>query len=118
MVLVVEDDATVRGLIVEVLQELGYLHLEASGAATALPILQSRRRIDLLVTDVGLPNVNGRQLAELARAVRPELKVLFVTGYAENAAVRAGFLAPGMDMLVKPFALDVLGAKIREMLTR
>jgi CheY-like chemotaxis protein len=91
MVSVVAEDSTVRRLIVEVLQELGYQHLEASGAATALPILQSRRRIDLLVTDVGLPNVNGRQLAELAREARPGPKVLFVTGYAENAAVRGGF---------------------------
>jgi DNA-binding response OmpR family regulator len=67
---------------------------------------------------VGLPHVNGRQLAELAREARPGLKVLFVTGYAENATMRGGFLSPGMDMLVKPFALDALGAKIREMLTR
>jgi CheY-like chemotaxis protein len=118
VVLVVEDDTTVRHLIIEVLRELGYQHLEASEARTALPILQSQRRIDLLVTDVGLPHVNGRQLAELAREARPGLKVLFVTGYAENATMRGGFLSPGMDMLVKPFALDALGAKIREMLTR
>ena len=65
------------------------------------------------MTDVGLPNMNGRQLAEIARTLRPSLKVLFVTGYAESAAVRHGFLEPGVDMLTKPFALDALGTKIR-----
>jgi DNA-binding response OmpR family regulator len=94
------------------------LRVEASDAHAAIPILQSKRRIDLLVTDVGLPHVNGRRLAELARETRPELRVLFITGYAENAAVRGGFLAAGMDMLSKPFALDTLGAKIREMIER
>ena len=69
-----------------------------------------------MVTDVGLPKMNGRQLAEMARAVRPGLKVLFVTGYAEKAAVRHGFLEPGMAMLMKPFTLDALATKVREML--
>jgi len=80
-----------------------------------MTILRSGARIDLLLTDVGLPLMNGRQLAEFARESRPEIKVLFVTGYAENAAVRDGFLDRGMDMLTKPFALNVLGLKIREM---
>jgi DNA-binding response OmpR family regulator len=80
------------------------------------PILQSHERIDLLVTDVGLPKINGRQLAEMARAERPGLKVLFVTGYAKQAAVRHGFLEPGMEMLMKPFALDALATKVREMI--
>ena len=118
LVLVVEDDDMVRRLIVEVLEELGYRYLEASDARMAIPILQAKRRIDLLVTDVGLPQVNGRQLAELARETRPDLKVLFVTGYAENVANRGGSLPPGTDMLTKPFALDALGAKIREMIER
>ena len=117
-ILVVEDDATVRLLIVEVLDELGYNHLAAPDARVAIPLLQSDRRIDLLVTDVGLPHINGRQLAEIGRESRPDLKVLFVTGYAENATFWGGFLDPGMDMLTKPFALDALGAKIREMIER
>jgi PAS domain S-box-containing protein len=115
-VLVVEDDPTVRLLMVDVLDELGYRHLEAPDGATAVPILRSRQRIDLLVTDVGLPNMNGRQLAEIARAARPGLRVLFVTGYAERAAVRHGLLEPGMEMLTKPFALDALAMKVREMI--
>jgi len=117
-VLVVEDDATVRLLVTEVLGELGYRFLEAPDARTAIPLLASAETIDLLVTDVGLPVMNGRQLAEIARQHRPDLKVLFVTGYAENAALRGDFLAPGMEMLTKPFALDALGAKIREMIER
>jgi PAS domain S-box-containing protein len=115
-VLVVEDDATVRLLVVEVLEELGYRYLEAADAREAIPILQSAQRIDLMISDVGLPGMNGRQLAEMARGVRPALRVLFVTGYAENATMRSGFLAPGMDMMTKPFALDALGTKIRAML--
>ncbi|WP_159348075.1 PAS domain-containing protein [Roseomonas harenae] len=115
-VLVVEDDATVRLLVVEVLEELGYRYLEAADARDAIPIIQSAQRIDLMISDVGLPGMNGRQLAEMARSVRPALRVLFVTGYAENARMRSGFLAPGMDMMTKPFALDALGTKIRAML--
>jgi signal transduction histidine kinase/CheY-like chemotaxis protein len=117
-IMVVEDDATVRLLITSVLEELGYQYLEAPDAATALTILQTRVAIDLLITDVGLPVMNGRQLAEIARQFQPELKVLFVTGYAESAAVRGGFLDAGMDMLTKPFALDDLGSKIRSMIQR
>jgi PAS domain S-box-containing protein len=115
-VLVVEDDEAVRLIMTSVLDELGYRHLEAPDGMKALPILQSGARIDLLVTDVGLPKINGRQLAEMARAARPGLKVLFVTGYAEKAAVRHGFLEPGMAMLMKPFALDALATKVREMI--
>ena len=115
-VLVVEDDAAVRMLVVDVLQELGYGFVEAVDGKSAAPILQSAQRIDLLISDVGLPGMNGRQLADIARQARPSLKVLFITGYAENAAVRGGFLEPGMEMITKPFALDALAAKIREML--
>jgi CheY-like chemotaxis protein len=99
-----------------VLEELGYSYLEASGAPQAMAILRSDARIDLLLTDVGLLIMNGRQLAEFARESRPEIKVLFVTGYAEDAAVRSGFLDRGMDMLTKPFPLNVLGLKIRVMI--
>jgi signal transduction histidine kinase len=116
-VLVVEDEAVVRLLVVEVLEELGYVPLEAVDAASGLRVLRSAARIDLLVTDVGLPGgMNGRQLADAARQIRPGLKVLFITGYAQNAAIGNGILEPGMAMLSKPFALDALGAKIRKMI--
>jgi len=115
-VLVVEDDVTVRLLVTEVLDELGYRYLEAEDARTALPLLQSAHPIHLMVSDVGLPHVSGRQLAEMARDLRPELKILFITGYAEKAALRSGFLAPGMEMMTKPFDMDALGAKIRQLI--
>jgi PAS domain S-box-containing protein len=115
-VMIVEDDPSVRLIMMEVLEELGYGAIEADDAKTAIPVLQSGRRIDLLVTDVGLPGLNGRQLAEIARDSRPDLKILFVTGYARNAAVRGGFLDPGMDMMTKPFAVDALATKVRDIL--
>jgi PAS domain S-box-containing protein len=114
-VLIVEDDHAVRSLVCEVLRELGYCYLEAADANAAQPILASGQRIDLLISDVGLPGMNGRQLAEVARHLRPGLKVLFITGYAQHAEVRAGFLDDGMQMITKPFAFDVLTAKVREM---
>ncbi len=117
-VLLVEDDASVRLILTEVLTELGYQYIEAGDATAALPHLESSRRIDLLVSDVGLPNMNGRQLAEIARQFRPGLKVLFITGYAEKATVRSGFLAPGMEMISKPFTLDGVAAKIRELIEK
>jgi PAS domain S-box-containing protein len=116
-VLVVDDEPTVRMLIVDVLEEAGYKHVEASDGPKALKILQSSAPIDLLVTDVGLPGgMNGRQVADAGRALRPTLKVLFVTGYAENAVVRNGILDAGMQIITKPFSIDLLGAKIRRML--
>jgi PAS domain S-box-containing protein len=116
-VLVVEDDDAVRMLVIAVLTELGYHALEAIDSDSALPIIESRKRIDLLISDVGLPGLNGRQLAEIAIAARPELKVLFITGYAATAASRADFLAPGMRMITKPFAIDDLAQTVREILT-
>jgi CheY-like chemotaxis protein len=115
-VLIVEDDAAVRMLVSEVLSELGYSFVEAGDADSALPIIDSDQRIDLLISDVGLPGMNGRQLAEIGRQFRPELKVLFITGYAEHAAVRGGFLDPGMQLITKPFTFDLLTAKVREMI--
>ena len=112
-----EDDATVRLIIAEVLEELGYTILVAEDARPAIPLLRSDQRIDLMISDVILPHVNGRKLAEVARTARPDLKVLFVTGYAEHAALRSNFLEPGMDMITKPFALDALGAKVAEMIS-
>lgn len=116
-VLVVEDDAAVRMVIINVLDELGYTACEAEHAEAALAVLRSDRRIDLMISDVGLPGLNGRQLAEIAREKWPGLKVLFVTGYAQGAAVRSGFLDHGMDMLTKPFQIDALAIKIRQMLS-
>jgi DNA-binding response OmpR family regulator len=117
-ILVVEDDATVRSIISDALQDLGYNVLTASDARFAIPMLQSTEAIELLISDVILPHVNGRKLAEMARASHPALKVLFVSGYAENAIVRGEFLDSGMDMLTKPFALDTLGAKVHAMIER
>jgi signal transduction histidine kinase len=116
-VLVVEDDPAVRVLVSAVLSELGYAFVEAGDADSAVPILDSAQRIDLLISDVGLPGMNGRQLAEIGRQYRPDLKVLFITGYAEHAAVRGGFLDPGMQMITKPFTFDLLTAKVREMIS-
>jgi PAS domain S-box-containing protein len=115
-VLVVEDEPVVRSLIIEVLEDLGYRTLEAADGPGGLKILQSRRRIDLLITDVGLPGLNGRQLADAARERRRDLKVLFITGYAENATLAAGFLEPGMQMITKPFAVDALAQRIRSII--
>ncbi|WP_201188614.1 response regulator [Pseudomonas fluorescens] len=115
-VLIVEDDPAVRVLVSTVLSDLGYAFVEAADADGALPILNSTQRIDLMISDVGLPGMNGRQLAEIGRQYRPDLKVLFITGYAEHAAVRGGFLDPGMQMITKPFTFDLLTAKVREMI--
>jgi CheY-like chemotaxis protein len=118
-VLVVDDEPTVRLLVTETLEELGYAALEAGDGSAALTILEGPARIDLLVTDVGLPGLNGRQLAEAARRLRPALRVLFITGYAHNAAIgHGGLLEPGMEIVTKPFALEALAVKIREMIGR
>ena len=117
-VLVVEDEYAVRMIVLEVLAELGYTALEASDADSALPIIESGQRLDLLISDVGLPGMNGRQLAEIARGRRPELKVLFITGYAKNAKVRGEFLGENMDMLIKPFDIDALAERIHSMIQR
>lgn len=115
-VLLVEDDSSVRLLIGEVLRDLGYACIEAVDAQAALPVLNSNARVDLMITDVGLPGMNGRQLATIARERRPALKILFVTGYAEHATGAERFIEPGMALVTKPFALDALALKIRDML--
>jgi len=116
-VLVVDDEAAVRVLVTEVLGDLGYAPLEAEDGASGLRILNSDARVDLLVTDVGLPGgMNGRQMADAARVQRPGLKVLFITGYAENAVLSHGHLEPGMHVLTKPFSLDELAGRIRELI--
>jgi CheY-like chemotaxis protein len=117
-VLVVDDEPTVRMLVTDVLEELGYAVLEAADSVEGLRILRSDLRIDLLISDVGLPGgMNGRQMADAGREVRPDLKVLFITGYAENAAVGNGQLAPGMAVMTKPFAVDGLAVRIKELIT-
>lgn len=117
-VLVVEDEVLVQMLVLEVLDELGVTALEANDGPSALEVLSANPAIELLVTDVGLPGMNGRQLAEAARELRPDLPVLFVTGYAEKAADSSAFLGPGMEMITKPFALEQLSRKVTEMLEK
>ncbi len=117
-VLVVDDEPTVRMLVKEVLDELGYHCLEAEDGMSGLKILQSGGRVDLLVTDVGLPGgMNGRQLADTALIARPELKILFITGYAENTVLGHDHLKPSMHIVTKPFSLETLGRRIREIIT-
>jgi signal transduction histidine kinase/CheY-like chemotaxis protein len=116
-VLVVDDEPTVRMLVAEVLQELGYTAIEVADGSAGLQVLRSDQRIDLLITDVGLPGaINGRQVADGARAVRPDLKVLFITGYAENAVVGNGHLEPGMQVLAKPFPMEALATRIKDLM--
>jgi signal transduction histidine kinase/CheY-like chemotaxis protein len=117
-VLVVDDEPTIRMLVVEVLAGLGYATMEAGDGAAALRLLGAGARPDLLVTDVGLPGqMNGRQVADAALALIPALKVLFITGYAENAVIGGGQLAPNMGLLTKPFAMEALAGKVRALLT-
>jgi CheY-like chemotaxis protein len=116
-VLVVDDEPTVRMLITEILEELGYVAIEAADSVAGLKVLQSDARIDLLVTDVGLPGgMNGRQMADAARVVRPDLKVLFITGYAENSALGNGRLGPGMAVMTKPFPMETMAVRIKQMI--
>jgi CheY-like chemotaxis protein len=116
-VLIVDDEPVLRMLVTETLQDLGYDALEAGDAAAALQVIDSPARIDLLVTDVGLPGMNGRQLADAARALRPGLRVLFITGYAHHAAIGQGdALEHGTEIMVKPFALDALAGRVRDMI--
>jgi CheY-like chemotaxis protein len=116
-VLVVEDDDDVRGFTADVLRELGYQVTVASDGQVALSLLEKLSRVDLLLTDVGLPNgMNGRQLADEVRRRRPEIRVLYTTGYARNAIVHHGRLDPGVELIVKPFTQSSLAAKIRRVL--
>jgi PAS domain S-box-containing protein len=116
-VLVVEDEPVVRSVILEMLGEQGYRTIEAGDGPSGLRLLRMNEQIDLLITDVGLPGMNGRQLADLARETRPDLKILFITGYAESVAIADGFLQPGMEMITKPFDLDHLSRRIRAMIS-
>jgi CheY-like chemotaxis protein len=117
-VLVVEDEPLVAMLLTDLLEELGYTTIDAADAASGLKILRSDRRIDLLITDVGLPGgMNGRQLVDVARQERPELKVLFVTGYAEGGVLDDYQSTPGIQVITKPFAIPILATQIRAVLS-
>ena len=116
-VLVVDDEPTVRMLVAEVLEDLGYTAIEAADGAAAIRIVKTDARIDLLITDIGLPGgMNGRQVAENARALRPGLGVLFITGYAENAVIGNAPLDAGTQLITKPFSMDALGKRVRDMI--
>ena len=115
-VLLVEDEESVRGVVAEKLRDMGYQVLEAGDGSAALRLLRRGEPVDLLVTDVGLPDgLNGRQVADMARERRPGLPVLFITGYAGLALEDQ--LAPGMEVIDKPFALDDLVGRVRAILT-
>jgi CheY-like chemotaxis protein len=116
-ILLVDDEMAVRTLVSEVLGDQGYKILQADDGLSGLKILDSKASIDLLITDVGLPGgLNGRQVADAARERRPGLKVLFITGYADNAVVGSGRLDPGMQIMTKPFGLSALAKRVRDML--
>jgi CheY-like chemotaxis protein len=116
-VLIVDDEPTVRMLIGDTLGDLGYQAIEAADAASGLKVLESDVEIDLLVTDVGLPGgMNGKQMVDAARARRPGLKVLFITGFADNAAITHGHLEPDTHVLSKPFPMDEFAARVRSII--
>jgi PAS domain S-box-containing protein len=116
-VLVVEDEPTILHLVSDLLDELGYRTLEAATGAAGLDILRSAARVDLLVSDVGLPGgMSGLQLANAGRQLRPDLRVLFMTGFAADAVFQNGRLEPGMAVLPKPFSVHVLAEQVRELI--
>lgn len=115
-ILVVEDNQVVRQMIDEVLREIGYQVLQAADSAAALATLESGTRIDMLVTDLGLPGMSGRELADLVKQSRPDIKILLMTGYAEGTARDSRFLTAGMEMITKPFTLDTFIERIRRII--
>ena len=116
-ILLVDDEHAVRSLAAEVLEELGYRITMAADGNEGLERLRTKTRFDLLITDVGLPGgLNGRQVADAARVLRPGIKVLFITGYAENAVLNHGHLAPGMQVLTKPFAMEALASRVKQLI--
>jgi CheY-like chemotaxis protein len=116
IILVVEDEERVRQLSVETLRELGYTVVQASDGAQALAVLTVQPRIDLLFTDIVMPDMNGRRLADEARKMRPDLKVLYTTGYTRDAIVHNGVLDPNVTFVPKPFTIGQLAVKVRKML--
>jgi CheY-like chemotaxis protein len=116
VILVVEDEDDLRRITVSLLQELGYTVVEAEGPVNALEIIRERQDLSLLFTDVVMPEMSGRKLAEKAAAIRPELPILFTTGFTRNAIVHNGVLDRGVNFLPKPFSMEQLAAKIRDAL--
>jgi signal transduction histidine kinase len=116
VVLVVEDDALMRRMTTESLRELGYTVLDSESAAQALVVLKCHANVSLLFTDIVMPEVNGKKLADEALGRRPGLKVIYTTGYTQNAVVHGGILDPGVQLLVKPFTLEQLATKVRSVL--
>ncbi|MEV4780220.1 hybrid sensor histidine kinase/response regulator [Burkholderia sp. LMU1-1-1.1] len=116
-VLVVDDEPSVRLLIVDILEDMGYKVIEAADSATGLELLLSDVHVDLLITDVGLPGgMNGRQMAEAGRVNRPDMRVLFLTGYAQTAVFGGGQLDEGVEVMTKPFNIDALSERVDRML--
>jgi CheY-like chemotaxis protein len=116
-VLVIDDEPLVRMLVTDVLRELGYAAIEAADGSAGLKILRSAARIDLLITDIGLPGgMDGGQVAEEARKLRPAVKVLFITGFAEKAVLSHGHIEAGMSVLTKPFAMEALASRVKGLL--
>jgi CheY-like chemotaxis protein len=115
-VLVVEDDSNVREYSAELLRELGYRVVEAEDGPSALRQIERLGAVDMLFTDIGLPGMNGRELAEEARRRRPKIRVLYTTGYARNAVVHHGRLDPGVHLIAKPFTYAELASKVRQVL--
>ena len=116
LILVVEDEPAVRQFSVDALTELGYGVIEADGAVAALRLLDSDPEIALLFTDIVMPDINGRKLADEALRRRPGLKVLYTTGYTRNAVVHNGVVDPGVELISKPFTVEQLATKIRSVL--
>jgi CheY-like chemotaxis protein len=116
IILVVEDDDRVRRMSVDALRELGYTVVHASDATGALKLLEQPSRFCLLFTDVVMPDMDGRRLADQARMTRPDLKVLYTTGYTKNAIVHNGMLDADVAFLAKPFTVEQLAAKVRQVL--
>ncbi|EGF90840.1 histidine kinase-, DNA gyrase B-, and HSP90-like ATPase family protein [Asticcacaulis biprosthecium C19] len=116
VVLVVDDEPAVRQFSCDALVELGYRVLEADGAVRALAMLEAQPEVSLLFTDIVMPETNGRKLADAARVLRPDLKVLYTTGYTRNAVVHNGVLDPGVELIGKPFTIEQLAAKVRQVL--
>ena len=117
VVLVIDDEATIRMLVADALHDAGYSVIEAWDGPSGLRLLESQPRVDLLITDVGLPGgMNGRQVADAARTLRPDLKILFITGYANATSLRSGQLGEGMQIVPKPFELNVLTQKVRDLI--
>jgi CheY-like chemotaxis protein len=113
VILVVEDDALMRQMSTDALRDLGYTVFDSETAVEALAIIEASPEIQLLFTDVVMPDVNGKKLADEALRRRPDLKVLFTTGYTRNAVVHGGVLDPGVNFLSKPFSLEQLASKVR-----